>query len=164
MPMNEIPGLGARLSMAWRVLTDAVFAGRVTQALASPPETKPALPPAATPPPSPELPEASALFLLAALQREGRLVDFVQQEVAGFSDAEVGGAARVIHAGCRQALKQYFSFEAVLPNAEGDKVQIPPGFDSREIQLTGNVAGKPPFQGVLKHHGWRATQDRKSVV
>ena len=132
---------------------DAVFAGQVVRALAAPAEAKPA-------PPSPpaEPPHASALFLLASLQREGRLVDFLQQEVSGFSDAEVGAAARVIHSGCRQALKPYFTFEPILPNPEGDRVTVAAGFDPQRIQLTGNVAGQPPFQGALKHHGWVASQ------
>lgn len=132
---------------------DAVFAGRVVRALAPPAEKKPA-PPA----PPAEPPHASALFLLASLQREGRLVDFLQQEVSGFSDAEVGAAARVIHSGCRQALKPYFTFEPILPHPEGDQVTVGAGFDSQRIQLTGNVAGQPPFQGTLKHHGWLASQ------
>jgi len=145
--------------MAWRLLMDAAFAGQVAQALTAPPVKKPATSPAPAPVVAlPEAPQASALFLLAALQREGRLVDFVQQEVAGFSDADVGAAARVIHQGCRQALKQYFVFEPVLPNAEGESVTVSSGFDPRRIQLTGNVAGQPPFSGVLKHHGWTASQ------
>lgn len=41
----------------------------------------------------------SALQLLALLQKEARLIDFLQEEVSQFSDEEVGAAARVIHSG-----------------------------------------------------------------
>ena len=44
-------------------------------------------------PPPPEREHASALQVLSMLQREGRLIDFLQEEVAPFSDAEVGAAA-----------------------------------------------------------------------
>ena len=47
--------------------------------------------------------------------------------------------------------------EPVLPQAEGDNVQVPAGFDPAAIRLTGNVTGTPPFTGVLRHHGWRAS-------
>jgi hypothetical protein len=151
--MNENPGFGARLSLAWRLLMDAALAGRVAAALAALAEKKSEAPPAPAEPP-----HASALVLLASLQREGRLVDFLQQEVSGFSDAEVGAAARVIHSGCRQALKPYLTFEAILPHPEGDRVTVAPGFDPQRIRLTGNVAGQPPFQGALKHHGWLVSQ------
>lgn len=120
-----------------------------------------ALPPGA-PPASLPVPTASsradALFLLSMLQREGRFIDFVQEEVAPFSDAEVGAAARVVHEGCRKVLRQYLSFEPVLKEGEGATVTVPAGFDASRIRLAGNVAGQPPFKGSLKHHGWIATR------
>jgi hypothetical protein len=95
-------------------------------------------------------------MLLAALQREGRLIDFLEQDVSGFADEEVGAAARVVHAGCRRVLRQGLDFEAAMTGAEGTAVTVPPGFDAQRIRLTGNVAGQPPFRGTLKHHGWVA--------
>jgi hypothetical protein len=158
--MNETPGFGTRLSMAWRVIMDAAFAGQVAKALAAPAEKK-ALAPVT---PATEASPAPALFLLSALQREGRFVDFLQQDVSSFADAEVGAAARVIHGGCRQALKQYFTFEPILPNPEGETITVATGFDPQRIQLTGNVAGQPPFKGSLKHHGWVASQVKLPAV
>jgi hypothetical protein len=108
-------------------------------------------------PPPPEREHASALQVLAMLQREGRLIDFLQEEVAPFADADVGAAARIIHEGCRKVVKQYLKLEPVLPQAEGDQVQVPSGFDAQRIRLTGNVAGEPPYRGSLKHHGWVVT-------
>jgi hypothetical protein len=144
----------ARLKLAWRVLLDAAFAGQVDAGLrALEAEKARAAPPA-------ERMHASGLMLLAALQREGRLIDFLQQEVAGFSDEEVGAAARVVHAGCRKALQQAFEFEPAVAGAEASPITVAPGFDAQRIRLTGNVTGQPPFRGTLKHHGWVARSVR----
>ncbi|HEX8822689.1 MAG TPA: DUF2760 domain-containing protein [Archangium sp.] len=105
----------------------------------------------------PEREHASALQFLSMLQREGRLVDFLQEDVAAFPDADVGAAARIVHEGCRKVLRQYLTLEPVLPQVEGDRVNVPVGFDAQRIRLTGNVAGQPPYTGALKHHGWVTT-------
>lgn len=112
----------------------------------------------------PEREHASALALLSMLQREGRLVDFLQENVAAYPDADVGAAARIVHEGCRKVVKQYLSLEPVLPQSEGDRVSVPDGFDANRIRLTGNVAGQPPFNGALKHHGWVTTEVRFPTV
>ncbi|MFE8600798.1 DUF2760 domain-containing protein [Archangium violaceum] len=105
----------------------------------------------------PEREHAPALQFLAMLQREGRLIDFLQEDVAAFPDADVGAAARIVHEGCRKVLRQYLTLEPVLPQSEGDRVDVPAGFDAQRIRLTGNVAGQPPYNGALKHHGWVTT-------
>ena len=101
---------------------------------------------------------AEPLQLLAILQREGRLIDFCEEELTGFSDAQIGAAARTVHDGCRKALRSMITLEPVRTEAEGASVELPAGFDPRSVRLTGNVVGKPPFKGVLKHHGWRAAE------
>ncbi len=97
-----------------------------------------------------------ALQLLSLLQREGRLVDFVQQDILSFSDADVGAAARVVHEGCRRALQRVTQLSPVRDDAEGHSVTVPPGFDATSLLLTGNVTGNAPFRGTLRHRGWRA--------
>ncbi|HEU0033978.1 MAG TPA: DUF2760 domain-containing protein [Kofleriaceae bacterium] len=96
-----------------------------------------------------------ALALLALLQREGRLVDFLRESLDGYSDADIGAAARDVHRGCRKVLDQHLSFEPVMPGAEEEKVSVPKGFDPSEIRLVGEAKGEPPFRGTLRHHGWR---------
>lgn len=100
----------------------------------------------------------AALQLLAVLQREGRLVDFVEEDLTGFPDESVGAAARTVHAGCKRALQELFRLEPVLRQQEGAAVEVAPGFDPAAVRLTGNVVGKPPFKGSLRHHGWRARE------
>lgn len=96
-----------------------------------------------------------ALAFLALLQREGRLVDFLREPLDGFSDADIGAAARDVHRGCAKVLDQHLTFEPVMPGAEEAKVSVPKGFDPAEIRLIGEAKGEPPFRGTLRHHGWR---------
>ncbi len=94
--------------------------------------------------------------LLSVMQREGRLVDFLQEDVTSFDDAQVGAAARAVHAGCRKVLQEFVTLEPVMKESEGDRVAVEAGFDASAIELTGAVQGEPPFRGALAHHGWRA--------
>jgi len=109
---------------------------------------------AAPAPPSP----APALRLLALLQQEGRFIDFIAEDIDGYSDEQVGAAVRSIHAGCRKALDERVTLQRIFPNEEGSAVLIEPGFDPATVRLTGNVAGAPPFRGTLQHGGWRAVK------
>jgi hypothetical protein len=105
-------------------------------------------------------PETGALLLLTLLQRDGRLIDFLHEDVAGFPDADVGAAARVVHSGCKKAIAQYFTFAPVRTESEGASITVEKGFDPSQIRLAGNVSGEPPFKGKLAHQGWKATDVR----
>ncbi len=143
------------------VLVDGVFASRVRTLRSA----EPALPLGeAEPKPETATPTASAthptaaLQLLGLLQRQGRLVDFLQQDVAGFGDEEVAAAARVVHDGCQKALRAHATIEPVRNEDEGSRIAVEEGYDSNAIKLTGNLAGKAPYHGTLRHRGWRATR------
>lgn len=131
------------------------------------PEGKPEPARPAAPPPE-ERPRVSAaqqhrdgaLAFLALLQREGRLVDFLLEPLDGFSDADIGAAARDVHRGCRKVLEQHLSLEPVMPGSEEARVAVPTGFDPAEIRLIGEAKGEPPFRGTLRHHGWRVVDAR----
>ncbi|OGB02888.1 MAG: hypothetical protein A3G29_03200 [Burkholderiales bacterium RIFCSPLOWO2_12_FULL_64_99] len=103
---------------------------------------------------------AAALQLLSLLQREARLVDFVQEDIAAYSDAEIGAAARVVHEGCRKVLREHVSLAPVRAESEGSRLTLAAGFDAAAVRLTGNVVGQAPFTGTLAHRGWRATEVR----
>ena len=105
-----------------------------------------------------ETPPDSALQLLALLQREGRLIDFLEENVSAYSDAEIGGAARVVHEGCHKVLHEYLRLEPARTEAEGARLTLAAGFDAATVRLTGNVVGQPPFTGTLMHRGWRVTE------
>jgi len=180
--------LSTRVWFAWvcffRVLFDGAFAARAFAVRDAMPALPPAPPPevklekptkteksapevepiveAPKPKAKPAEPEkvnvTPALQLLAAFQREGRLVDFLEQDVATFPDADVGAAARVVHEGCRKALRQHAKIRAVRSEEEGASVTIPDGYDAHEVKLIGNVQGKPPYKGKLQHRGWKVIE------
>ena len=102
-----------------------------------------------------QTPTGPDLRVLAVLQRDGRLVDFLQEDIDNFSDAQIGAAVRDIHRDCRKSLRNYLTVVPVLPGEDETEVLVPINFDPATIRLTGNVGGVPPFRGVLKHHGWR---------
>ncbi|MDQ3366287.1 MAG: DUF2760 domain-containing protein [Myxococcota bacterium] len=99
-----------------------------------------------------------ALALLALLQREGRLVDFLRESLDTYSDADIGAAARDVHRGCKKVLEQHLALEPVMPGAEEAKVSVPKGFDPAEIRLIGEARGEAPYRGTLRHHGWRVVE------
>ncbi|WP_437276186.1 DUF2760 domain-containing protein [Sorangium sp. So ce375] len=115
-------------------------------------------PQAAAPAPQAASAVGSALQLLSLLQREGRLVDFLEQDIASFGDADVGVAARMVHEGCRKALRSHAKLAPVRREDEGAKVTLEAGYSPSEIKLIGNVSGTAPYRGVLRHRGWRADE------
>ena len=159
----------SRLSVAvgsfFALLSDGRLAARV-QALRDGAPLASEVPPSApvqTPPPTLVRATANvdaALQLLALLQRESRFVDFLQEDIAAYSDADVGGAARLLHGGARKVLKDTFDLEVVRAEAEGSRLTLPAGFDAAAVRVTGNVVGQPPFTGTLQHQGWRVTAVR----
>ena len=100
-------------------------------------------------------PEAEIVAFFALLQEKGRLVDFLMENLTGFDDAQVGAAARVIHQGCSEVLKEYFKITPVSEAEEGSQVTVPAGYAAEEYRLIGKLSGNPPFTGKLIHKGWK---------
>jgi Domain of unknown function (DUF2760) len=124
----------------------------------APAETKPK-PLAAVPKPAPpKAVRSEAVTLLAALQREARFVDFIQESLDDYSDEQVGAAARDVHRQCRAIIERMFGLKPIVSDAEGAAIDVPAGFDAGKYRLTGRVAGQAPFRGQLAHHGWEAAK------
>ena len=104
--------------------------------------------------------DTAALQLLGLMQREARFVDFIQEDVAPYTDAEIGAAARVVHEGCRKLLAEHFTIAPVRAEAEGSRITLQAGFDAAAVRLAGNVVGQAPFTGQLTHRGWQASDVR----
>ncbi|MGV7210278.1 DUF2760 domain-containing protein [Oxalobacteraceae bacterium A2-2] len=171
------PSFFSRISIAigafFRALSDAEYAGRLAgiddlpapaAAPVAPPAPAPAPARAPAPAPAPAplriaTPDA-ALQLLNLFQREARLIDFTQENLAAYSDADIGAAARVVHEGCAKVLREHFTIAPVRAEAEGSRVVLEEGFDAAAVRLTGNVVGKAPFRGTLSHRGWRSSSVR----
>lgn len=99
----------------------------------------------------------AALQLLGLLQKEARFIDFIKEDIAAFSDADIGVAARVVHEGCNKAINEHFTLATVRSEQEGSKITLPQGFDAAAVRLTGNIVGTAPFTGTLVHKGWQVT-------
>jgi len=99
----------------------------------------------------------AALQLLGLLQKEARFIDFIKEDIAAFSDADIGVAARVVHEGCNKAINEHFTLATVRNEPEGSKITLPQGFDAAAVRLTGNIIGAAPFTGTLVHKGWQVT-------
>src|SRR3954463_4131073 len=77
------------ISQRW--LKDAAFREKVDH-LSAPPKPQP-----------PPRQSAEPLWLLTLLQREGRLLDFLLEDVESYANEQIGAAVRDIHRSCRKA-------------------------------------------------------------
>ncbi len=154
-----------RISIAWQVLVNGVFAARVTKLLETPTTiaapVQPGAPPKLVAPVRPL--RSDAVTLLAALQREGRLIDFLKEPIETYSDAQVGAAVRDIHRDCRGMLERQFALRPVLDQAEGSNVTIGANAKNGRIKLTGKISDNPQSSGTLVHHGWLVTKSEVPI-
>lgn len=145
----------------FRIWTDADYARKVVDL-----ENGRLLPKAETAAPAPPQPapvrkeprRSDAIGLLALLQREARFVDFIQEPIGGYSDAQIGAAVRDVHKNCATALERAFAIQPLSATAEGGGMEVPRNFDPVQFRLTGNVSGEPPYKGTVRHPGWKATK------
>ena len=149
--------VGQRPQFVWFFTGAPILVGIVLSVLVALLHDGGASAPAATGPGLGDPTTAGALRLLALLQQEGRLIDFLEEDIEPYTDAQVGAAVRAIHGGCRKALHQRMQIERIYGEEDGSAVEVARGFDAGTVRLTGNVRGAPPFRGVLQHGGWRAS-------
>src|SRR5262249_24035759 len=116
-----------------------------------PPPAQPSVPPASTD-------HDRAVQMLAILQRDGRLIDFLMEDLTGYSDAQVGTAVREAQAGARKARDRYQTLEPVLPGSEGGPIDVTGTVDPASVRLVGNTSARPPLRGTLLHRGWRTSR------
>ena len=148
-------GVWIRLKLAFAAFFTILFKGRLPAALqGSPPAASSAA--ASTPVVSDQ--SDRAIQMLALLQRDGRLVDFLMEDVSTYADAQIGAAVRDVHAGCRAVLTRYVTLEPILSGTEGAQTRVSQDVDPAAVRLVGNVTVRPPFPGTLVHRGWRATK------
>ena len=150
---------GKRWKYAFRAFFSLIVHGRIADdilAAFAAPEAALAAPAPALPPPVESSDRAAQL--LAILQRDGRLVDFLMEDLTPYQDAQVGAAVRDVHRGCREALDKYASLSPVLDLEEGSTVSVDRDSEPARIKVVGNVAGAPPYRGILRHRGWEVAR------
>jgi hypothetical protein len=151
-----------RITLAFRCFFNLLFGGELS------PETLTALhltrrdavpaKAAAAPPPAPAVRTADgALQILGILQRDSRLIDFLMEDIASYSDDQIGAAVRELHDQCRDAVARYVTLQPVIDGVEGTFAKAPSS-DPNLVKFVGNVPAKPPAGGTLRHKGWRATK------
>ncbi|MCF6776315.1 DUF2760 domain-containing protein [Thiotrichales bacterium 19X7-9] len=101
--------------------------------------------------------QTAALQLLHLLQKHGRLVDFLHEEILNYTDEEVGAAARIVHQGCKKVLSEHVQLTAIREENEDSSITVDKGFDTQKIHIIGDIQGEPPYQGVLVHKGWQVS-------
>jgi hypothetical protein len=140
----------SRISLAFRAFFAILF-GR--------PLPKEIKPPAPSPqPPAPAKPNpAHALQLLAILQRDSRLLDFLMEDIASFEDDQIGAAVRSLHDQARDSLARYLSLQPVIDGVEGAYTR-PATTDPAAVKFIGNVPATKPEGGTLRHKGWRCAK------
>jgi hypothetical protein len=110
--------------------------------------------------PAPAQPQATtsdgAIQILGILQRDGRLIDFLMEDISTASDEQIGAAVRSLQEQCRGALGRYVRLAPVIDGIEGSYTKLESN-DPAVVKLLGNVpASGKVAGGVLRHKGWRA--------
>lgn len=147
-----------RFGLAMRVLFNGKFAQEVTAALsgsAAPKIEQKSAESAA--PPKPEPVRNDAVTLLATLQREARLIDFLQEDITTYDDAQVGAAVRDIHRESNKVIERLFGLKPVCDQEDGTPVDVPKNPAGR-FQLVGQIGDQRPERGTLVHPGWQASK------
>jgi len=148
-------GVWTRVKLALAAFFTILFKGQLPAALQGTRPPEPSAP--AAPPPAVDGPDR-AIQVLALMQRDGRLIDFLMEDLATYADAQIGAAVRDVHAGCRGVINRYLRLEPILAGKEGERTSVSQDLDPASIRLVGNATGRPPFPGTLLHHGWRVTR------
>jgi hypothetical protein len=142
----------------FKVLFDQALADRAA-GLFAPLATETVKPaPVTTTPVKPVSTRSDALTLLAVLQREARLIDFIKEEIAAYDDAQIGAAVRDVHRDAAAVLERLFSLRPLLEQTEGSEIALPANPDASRLKLVGNLGAQTPPRGRLQHAGWQATK------
>ena len=150
----------SRIVLAFRSFFAILFSGKLPADIALEfgfsPQKK--AQPAAKPAPAARIPQPSdgALQILGILQRDSRLIDFLMEDISGYSDEQVGAAVRDVQQQSRQSMERYLRLQPVIDGVEGTYTKIS-DLDPSSVKLSGNVpaSGKAPG-GTLRHKGWKA--------
>ncbi len=79
------------------------------------------------------------------------------EDIAGYSDDQIGAAVRELHDQCRDSIARYVTLQPVIDGVEGTFAKAPSS-DPNLVKFVGNVPAKPPAGGTLRHKGWRAAK------
>lgn len=102
--------------------------------------------------------ECGAIQLLGELQKEGRLLDFLEEDLSQYGDEEIGSSVRSIHEGLKKAIVKILEKEKVINQEEESSYRVNSDYNASEIKLSGQVSDKFPLKGILVHPGWKVSK------
>ena len=149
----------SRISLAFRSFFSILFGSGLPEDIAAAFGFKkaPKEPPKPAAPPPPQFtPADGAVQMLAILQRDSRLIDFLMEDIAAYSDEQVGSAVRSLHDSSRQSLERYCKLIPVIDGVEGTYAAVDSKANASTVKLLGNVPAEGKVKGgTLRHRGWR---------
>jgi hypothetical protein len=147
-----------RILLAFRCFFQILFHGELREPALTQLNLGPRQAPRPAAPPAPVVRSSDgALLMLSILQRDSRLIDFIMEDIAPYSDDQVGAAVRSLHDQCRDSLTRYLTLQPVVDGVEGTFTHTPAA-DAALVKFVGNVPAGTPKGGVLRHKGWRASK------
>ena len=164
----------SKLSLAFKSFFSLLFSGKLpedvlialnlTRRVVMPQASKPAAAAAAPAEAAKAIESAKAsdgaVQILAILQREARLIDFLEEDIGPYTDEQVGAAVRDIHKNSRAALERLVTLKPVVDGVEGTNTNLASaGLDAKDTTRL-RIVGKVPADGkvdsgLLRHRGWR---------
>lgn len=149
-----------RLILAFRGFFSILFQGKLPDGVAAELGLAPraaAKPAPAGPPPATAA--DGAVQMLAILQRDSRLIDFLMEDISAYGDEQIGAAVRSMHDECRGSLTRYVQLAPVIDGVEGVFTKTAAVAGKAElVKFIGNVPAGTPEGGTLRHRGWRAVK------
>jgi hypothetical protein len=155
-----------RIVLAFRAFFNLLFSGELSADLmnalkvsrrGAAPATAPSKPTAAAAAAPTVRVADGALQILGIMQRDARLIDFLMEDIAAYSDDQIGAAVRELHDQCRDSIARYVTLSPVIDGVEGTYAKAPSA-DANLVKFVGNVPAQPPAGGTLRHKGWRAAK------
>jgi len=99
--------------------------------------------------------ELGAIQILSELQKKGRLVDFLEEDLSDYKDEDIGRSVRSIHEGCKEMLSKMIIKEKIVDQEEESSVRVNRDYDIHSMKLSGRVSENFPIKGQLVHPGWK---------
>jgi hypothetical protein len=147
----------SRISLAFRSFFSILFGGVLPSDIAQAFGYSKVVPIKPAPAPKPQSgPADGAVQILAVLQRDARLIDFLMEDISAYSDEQVGAAVRDVQQQSRKSLERYLRLQPVIDGVEGTFTK-PEGVSAEAVKFIGNVPpGGKAAGGLLRHKGWKA--------
>ena len=101
--------------------------------------------------------QSQVIQLLNLLQQKGRFLDFLMEDILEHSDEDLGSAARFVHQGCSQIMKEYFKIMPLSEQKEGEQMVLEKDHDPYKFLLLEGTINQEQQEVKIIHRGWVTT-------